>query len=203
MSVRHLMDTKLPKNAMQKPFPLDFVFRDIEKFDVQNPVVGNLMKQIQSDKSTKTSSTADTNVSKYLGKLKDAKMKTRFQNLKKFNKRFDNNNVEHDDDNEKDDLLSLLAQGLSPPLPYAYFPDSPIISNVESKMESENNWWQQQQPARRVDPEAKTVAVAVQDIKYRQPPSAINKKISCFSENLNKLFPQTDEIFNEKPKEVD
>ena len=144
MSVRHLMDTKLPKNAMQKPFPLDFVFRDIEKFDVQNPVVGNLMKQIQSDKSTKTSSTADTNVSKYLGKLKDAKMKTRFQNLKKFNKRFDNNNVEHDDDNEKDDLLSLLAQGLSPPLPYAYFPDSPIISNVESKMESENKWWQQQ-----------------------------------------------------------
>ena len=70
-------------------------------------------------------------------------------------------------------------------------------------MESENNWWQQQQPTRRADPEAKIVAVAVQDIKYRQLPSAINEKIGFCLENLNKLFPQADEIFKEKPKEVD
>ena len=70
-------------------------------------------------------------------------------------------------------------------------------------MESENNWWQQQQPTRRADPEAKIVAVAVKDIKYRQPPSAINEKNGVFLEDLNKLFPQADEIFNEKPKEVE
>ena len=29
------------------------------------------------------------------------------------------------------------------------------------------------------------------------------KKLVFFSENLNKLFPQADEIFNEKSKEVD
>ena len=32
-AARHLVDTKLPKNVVQKPNPLDFVFRDIAKFD--------------------------------------------------------------------------------------------------------------------------------------------------------------------------
>ena len=89
-SVHHLLHTKLAKNVMQKPNALDFVFRDIAKLDVQNPVVKDLMKNIQCDKLTKTPSAAHAYVSKYLVKLKNAKIKTRFGNLKKFNERFDN-----------------------------------------------------------------------------------------------------------------
>ena len=43
---------------MQKPNALDFVFRDIAKLDVQNPVVKDLIKNIQCDKLTKTPSAA-------------------------------------------------------------------------------------------------------------------------------------------------
>ena len=45
-SVCHLLDPKLCKNVMQNPNPLDLVFRDIAKFDTQNPIVGDLLKQI-------------------------------------------------------------------------------------------------------------------------------------------------------------
>ena len=45
-SVRHSLDPKLGKNVMQKPNLLDLVFRDIAKFDTQNPIVGDLLKQI-------------------------------------------------------------------------------------------------------------------------------------------------------------
>ena len=55
-------------------------------------------------------------------------------------------------------------------------------------MESENNWWQHQQPTRRANPEAKIVAVAVQDIKYWQPPSAINEKIGFFFRKFEQVI---------------
>ena len=47
-----LLNPELPKYVMQKPNPSDLASRDIAKFDTQNPIVGNLLKQIQSSKFT-------------------------------------------------------------------------------------------------------------------------------------------------------
>ena len=49
-SVRRLLDLKFPKNVMQKPNPLNLVFRDIAKLDMKNPIVDNLLKQFRSVK---------------------------------------------------------------------------------------------------------------------------------------------------------
>ena len=65
---------------MQKPNPIDFFFRDIAKFDTQNPIIANLLNQIQSQKIT------DQLVNDYSGKIpsiKDKVIKERIENLKK------------------------------------------------------------------------------------------------------------------------
>ena len=66
-SVRCILDSKFLKTIMQKPNLVDFVFCDIAKFDTQNPVIGNLLNQIQSQKLT------DEQVNQYLGKLPSVK----------------------------------------------------------------------------------------------------------------------------------
>ena len=60
-SVRCLVNPKFPKTVMQKPNPIDFIFHDIIKFDMQNPVIGNLLNQIRSQKLT------DQQANEYLG----------------------------------------------------------------------------------------------------------------------------------------
>ena len=49
-SIRRKLDTKYP-SAMKKSNPIDAVFGDKEKFDVQNPVVGSLIVQVQENKA--------------------------------------------------------------------------------------------------------------------------------------------------------
>ena len=77
MSDRRLLDPKFPKNVMQKPNPVGFVFRDIAKFDTQNPIIGNLLNQIQSQKLTYEQ------VNQYLGKLPSVKDRETHERLEK------------------------------------------------------------------------------------------------------------------------
>ena len=48
--VRHLLDS-IYKNVMRKQNPFEIVFKDISKFDVQNPI--NLLNKTESDKLIK------------------------------------------------------------------------------------------------------------------------------------------------------
>ena len=48
-SIRRASDTKYP-SVMKKPNPIDFVFKDKAKFDVQNPIIGLLFEQITKNK---------------------------------------------------------------------------------------------------------------------------------------------------------
>ena len=48
-SIRRALDTKYP-SVMKKPNPIDFMFKDKAKFDVQNPVIGSLYEQIVDNK---------------------------------------------------------------------------------------------------------------------------------------------------------
>ena len=48
-SVRRALDLKYP-SVMKKPTPLEYIFKDRAKFDVQNPVIGSLYNQIKNNK---------------------------------------------------------------------------------------------------------------------------------------------------------
>ena len=105
--IRIEMDTKYP-SVMKKSNPINVVFKDEAKFDVQNPVVGSLIAQVQENKKkereylkqlSKVPSITDINIGKRLRELKD------------FNKgRVNDNN--YDDDNDDED-----GPGVSPTPP--------------------------------------------------------------------------------------
>ena len=48
-SIRQALDTKFP-SVMKKPNPVEVMFKDKSKFDVQNPVVGSLITQVADKK---------------------------------------------------------------------------------------------------------------------------------------------------------
>ena len=48
-SIRQALDTKFP-SVMKKPNPIEVMFKDKSKFDVQNPVVGLLITQVVDNK---------------------------------------------------------------------------------------------------------------------------------------------------------
>ena len=78
-SVRRELDTKYP-SVMKKSNPIDVVFKDKAKFDVQNPVVGSLKAQVQESKKkereylkqlSSVPSVTDIDIGKRLKELKD------------------------------------------------------------------------------------------------------------------------------------
>ena len=78
-SVRRELDTKYP-SVMKKSNPIDAVFKDKALFDVQNPVVGSLVAQVQENKAKeradmkqlrKAPSITDINIGKRLKELND------------------------------------------------------------------------------------------------------------------------------------
>ena len=48
-SIRQALDTKFP-SVMKKPNPVEVMFKDKSKFDVQNSVVGSLIRQVVDNK---------------------------------------------------------------------------------------------------------------------------------------------------------
>ena len=50
-AVRRELDLKYP-SIMKKPNPIDVDFKDKAKFDVQNPIIGSLVAQVQENKTS-------------------------------------------------------------------------------------------------------------------------------------------------------
>ena len=125
--IRRALDTKYP-TIMRKPNPIDVVFKDKAKFDTQNPVIGKLLSQIQTDKNDKA-------LQKQLEKapsIKDLKIAEKLEHLKQFNN--DNNN--NDDDDNDDAPFIPPPQLLSSPFPPPAYPSS--IDSDEGNIEDEN-----------------------------------------------------------------
>ena len=49
--VRHALDRK-DASVMQIPNPLNVTFRDVKKFDMQNPITGKIATQVKASKLT-------------------------------------------------------------------------------------------------------------------------------------------------------
>ena len=96
-SIHKTLDTKYP-SVMKKSNPIDIVFKDKAKFDVQNPVVGSLIAQVQEHKARER---------KYLKQLgqalsvKDINIGRRLRELKDFNEGRVNDDNNNNDDNNR------------------------------------------------------------------------------------------------------
>ena len=97
---------------------IDVVFKDKAKFDTQNPIIGALLTQIQSEKTNQKAIERDLNIAE------------RLERFKQFNRKNNNNgNGDGDDDSPP------LAPNFDPP---SYYPSSP--SKDDSNMEGDLIW---------------------------------------------------------------
>ena len=86
--IRLALDT-IEKHILANPNPIQVTFKDIKKFDAQNPIIGKVLTQIE------TSKLSDKKIKKQLGQLKDREIEARLSNLRRndnFNNNYNNNN---------------------------------------------------------------------------------------------------------------
>ena len=87
--IRHLLDGK-NKGVFKSPTPFSVTFKDTNKFDVQNPVIGKLLNQVNANQLT------DQLVKNILGEGEDLKTRARLDTLR-------NNTFTGGDDDDGDE----------------------------------------------------------------------------------------------------
>ena len=85
-AIRHLFDDK-NKDVFKSPTSFSVTFKDANKFDVQNPVIGNLLSQVNANQLT------NKQVKKILDEGEDLKIRTRLDALRN---NTDGNDVDED-----------------------------------------------------------------------------------------------------------
>ena len=111
LKIRRELDTKYP-SVMKKSNPIDAVFKNKAKFDVQNPVVGSLIAQVQENKAKEKV---------YLKQLDqapevvDIDIGRRPQDLSEFNEGRVNDRNNNDDNNDNEDGPPGIPP--TPPIP--------------------------------------------------------------------------------------
>ena len=86
--ILHALDIK-DKHIWTDPNRLQVTFKDIKKFDAQNPIIGKVLTQIE------TSKLSDKKIKEQLGQLKDREIEARLSNLRRninFNNKYNHNN---------------------------------------------------------------------------------------------------------------
>ena len=114
--IRHALDTK-DKHTLADPNPLQVTFKDMKKFDSQNPIINKLLTQIEIGKLS------DKEIKEQLGQLKDRKLGARLSNLSR-NSNF-NNNYNNNNNNFGRRTTDSLPR-LPPPPPSSEAPDKPF-----------------------------------------------------------------------------
>ena len=104
VTLRHLLDNK-NKGVFKSPNPLSVTFKDANKFDVQNPVIGNIISQVSASQLT------DNQVQKLLGEGEDQKIRARLDLLRRNNLRDDNDSDNNDEDDGSGGGCGSTARG--------------------------------------------------------------------------------------------
>ena len=90
------------KGVFESPIPLSVTFKDAKKIDIQNPVFGKLLSQVNAN------NISDVKAKQLLGQAKNDEIQARLNRLRKRldkrddnnnNRNFDNSDVDDDDDN--------------------------------------------------------------------------------------------------------
>ena len=121
-SNRRALEKKFP-SFMKKPNPVEVMFKDESKFDVQNPVVSLLIMQVADNKKR------EKEILRALHQapsIKDLDIEKRFCELKNFNEGRNNDNGDGDDNNDTEQSpggnlqpLQYLSSSTPPILPAA------------------------------------------------------------------------------------
>ena len=98
--VRRALDEK-DKGVFESPIPLSVTFKDQKEIHIQNPIIGNLLSQVNANKIS------DAKVKQLLGQAKDEELQARLDRLRKRidksddedNNNNNNNNINFDDSN--------------------------------------------------------------------------------------------------------
>ena len=114
--IRHALDTK-HKHILADPNPPQVTFKDMEKFDAQNPIIDKLLNQIGA------CNLSDKKIKEQLGQLKDRELETFSSNLDA-NSNFSNNSNNNNFGWRSTGLPS--PQELYLPLPSPGAPDEPF-----------------------------------------------------------------------------
>ena len=88
MQLYVVLDTK-NKHILADPNSLQVTFKDIKKFDVQNPITGKVLTEIE------TSKLSDKKIKEQLVQLKDREIEAQLSKLRhnnNFNNNYNNNN---------------------------------------------------------------------------------------------------------------
>ena len=101
-AARKAIDKK-NKGNFESPVPLSVTLKDAKKFDIQNPIIGNLSSQVNANKII------DAKVKQLLGQVKDEELHARLDRLRKGieksnddddNNNRNNNNINFHDSND-------------------------------------------------------------------------------------------------------
>ena len=189
-AVRRELDLKYP-SILKKPNPVDVVFEDKAKFDVQNLIIGSLVAQVQENKTNEKAtlnqisgapSTKDIELAEHLAKLRGEKKN-------------DNNNNENSNNNGNN-FPPFLCSLPQPPTPPSSPPDG---GDGESDYDDENRNLTPTQRFLLDQPQRTAVAVGANNAATSMP---LQKKAVRFSENLSKVFPEANDIseLDDQPK---
>ena len=169
-SIRRTLHTKYP-NVMKKSNPIDAVFKDKAKFDVQNPILGSLIAQVQENKAreraymkqlSQAPSITDINIGNSLKELRD---------FNDGNINDDRNNNNNDDDD---------GPGVLPTPPPSFRLPSPLRNDEGDLNKAQGFLLQGSQPENANTSEPTAIA-------------AIPRRVT-FSDNVKHVFPEVKKI---------
>ena len=165
--VRRVLDQKYP-TIMGKPTATSFIFKDKAKFDIQNPIIGNVFNEILTDKQKEEK---QLNLIKNAPSITDLNIKKRLDDLGKIREGIDDDDDDDDDDNNNNNNTA----GLPPPPPSPFFPTPP--NTPSSSTSSIQRFLLDETPG--------SSRTAILDSS-----TPINQKTVTFSETLQKVFPK-------------
>ena len=185
-AVRTELDLKYP-SIMKKPNPIDVVFKDKAKFGEQNPIIGSLVAQFQENK---TNEKVILNQISGAPSTKDIELAERLAKLRGEKKNDNNNN---NDNNNFPPFLPPLPQ---PPTPPPSLPDGGDgESDDDDDDDDDDNDNKDLTSTQRFlldQPQRAAVAVGTNNVATSMP---LQEKKVRFSENLSKVFPEANDIF--------
>ena len=197
-SVRSELDTKYP-SVIKKSNPVDAVLKDKAKFDVQNPVVGSLIAQVQENKAKEKA------YLKQLGQVPagfDIDIGRWLQELGDFNEGRVNNRNNNDDNNDAEDGPPGVPP--TPPIPPSSlrgrtsgnFPTPPHTPADDTDGTNVNLNPTQCFLLQRPRAGGERVAEAI-----GQELTRTTQRVTFF-DNVTRVFPQAQKIM-EKPDDID
>ena len=169
--VRHLSELNDPKYKYfrQNNNPLDVVYREKAKFDVQNPIIGDLLKEINKGKLSEEEYFKKT---KTAPDRKDLDIKERFDRV--FERKKKDNFLDRKDDDDNDDDSPPGLPNVPLPLPM----DFDFDENINPYNVDLNN----------LEREYRDRDIPIEDERQRQVQ---------LDKNLREIFPDADEVLYE------